>query len=175
MGLTERMSAVVQRPTTWRDILIERLKSGRGSAIKGQRRGRFLEDFAEEIVVRVFGDDGYDLRCRFVGESGRSTEKADFAIPSREDPRILLEAKAYGATGSKQTDILGDITRIVEQKRHDTTLVLLLDGESWTARKNDLRKLLRLQYRGRIARIYTMRMAGELEDDLGQLKVEHGL
>lgn len=175
LGLTERMTAVVHRPTTWRDVLIERLKSGRGSAIKGQRRGRSLEDFAEEIVIRVFNEGRYDLRCRFVGESGQSTEKTDFAIPTRENPRILLEAKAYGATGSKQTDILGDITRMVEQKRHDTTLLLLLDGESWRERKNDLRKLLELQNRGRIARIYTMRMAEELEEDLRLLKAEHGL
>lgn len=175
LGLTDRMSAMVQQPITWQDLLIERLKSGRGSAIKGQRRGRFVEDFAERIVRRVFGKNHYDLRCRFIGEGGRSTEKADFAIPSRHDPRILVEAKAYGATGSKQTDILGDIQRIVDQKRHDTSLLLLLDGESWIERKNDLRKLLKLQQRGRVVRIYTMKMANQLEADLRQLKAEHGL
>ena len=66
----------------------------------------------------------YDTRCRFIGATGLSTEKADFAIPNREDPRILIEVKGYGATGSKQTDILGDIERIANQKRSDTHLLL---------------------------------------------------
>ncbi len=108
----EAFESVFRRPVTWRSVLIERLKSGRGSAIKGQRRGRILEDFAEAIVLEVFGT-GYQARCRFVGRGGKSTEKADFAIPSAEDPQILIEVKAYGATGSKQADILGDMGRIV--------------------------------------------------------------
>ena len=70
----------------------------------------------------------YDARCRFTGATGISTEKTDFAIPSKDDPGILIEAKAYGATGSKQTDVLGDITRIVNEKRDDTQFLLVTDG-----------------------------------------------
>jgi hypothetical protein len=124
MGILKSFEALTAKPVTWRDILIERLKMGRGSAIKGQVRGRQLEDFTEEIVSRVFKHVGYEVRCRFVGSRGLSTEKADFAIPSKIDPRILIESKAYGATGSKQTDILGEISRIVEEKRHDTHLLI---------------------------------------------------
>lgn len=130
LGVAEALQALHDRPVTWRDILVERLKGGRGSAIKGQARGRSLEDFAEVIVRKVFGG-GFDARCRFVGAKGTSTEKADFAIPSRDGPGILIEVKAYGATGSKQTDVLGDIARIVEQKRHDTDLLLITDGTTW--------------------------------------------
>ena len=108
--------------------LIKRLKTGRGSAIKGQSRGRALENTVESIVLSVFGGGCYDVRCRFLGARGTSTEKADFAVPSKNDPRILIEAKAYGATGSKQTDILGDISRIIAQKRHDTNFLLVVDG-----------------------------------------------
>lgn len=161
-------------PVTWRDVLVERLKGGRGSAIKGQARGRSLEDFAEVLVRRVFGD-AFDARCRFVGAKGTSTEKADFAIPSRDDPGILIEVKAYGATGSKQTDVLGDIARIVDQKRHDTDLLLITDGTTWRARQNDLRKLVAMQNEGLITRIYTRSMGGELERDLRDLKSDHSL
>jgi len=101
MGILDRMAEQVNRPVVWSDLLVERLKGGRGSAIKGQRRGRNLEDFVEQLVTRVFGEQSYDARCQFVGETGTSTEKADFAIPSRDDPSILIEVKAYGATGSK--------------------------------------------------------------------------
>jgi hypothetical protein len=173
LGVAEALQALHARPVTWRDIMVERLKGGRGSAIKGQARGRSLEDFAEAIVRRVFA--AFDVRCRFVGAKGTYTEKADFAIPSRDDPSILIEVKAYGATGSKQTDVLGDIVRIVEQKRHDTVLLLITDGTTWRARQNDLRKLVIMQNEGLIARIYTRSMGDELERDLEDLKSEHAL
>jgi hypothetical protein len=175
MGVLSELATLANRPVSWKDLLIERLKSGRGSAIKGQARGRSLEDFVEGILSRVFDEGGYDLRCRFLGARGDSTEKADFAIPSRSDPRVLIEVKAYGATGSKQTDILGDIARIAEEKRHDTHLLLVTDGISWQARQSDLSKLVEMQNRGLITRIYTHQMATDLEDDLQQLKREHAI
>ena len=134
-----------------------------------------MEDFTEGLIKNVFSDTGYDTRCRFVGARGESTEKADFAIPSKEDPGILIEVKAYGATGSKQTDILGDIARIVKEKREDTHLLLVTDGETWKTRQNDLRKLVDMQNQGLIARIYTQKMADELVADLGQLRQDHAL
>ena len=175
LGAPAALEGLIKTPVSWRNILAERLKSGRGSAIKGQARGRFLEDETQKILDRVFGERAYDIRCRFVGVAKTSTEKADFAVPSKGDPRILIEVKAYGATGSKQTDILGDIGRIVEQKRHDTHLLLVTDGLTWNSRRSDLTKLIEMQNAGKIARIYTLSMAAELEADLRQLKEEHGL
>ncbi|MCA9137193.1 MAG: hypothetical protein KDB00_10550 [Planctomycetales bacterium] len=175
LGFRDALAVLVNRPVDWKDILCERLRFGRGSAIKGQKRGRELENTTEEIVVRVFGKGGFDTRCRFVGSDETQTEKADFAIPTKSAPRILIECKAYGATGSKQTDILGDIERVVIKKRSDTHLLLVTDGISWTLRQNDLRKLIDWQNSGRITRIYTQRMAADLENDLIQLKREHSL
>jgi hypothetical protein len=175
LGALEKMREAVGTPVTWRDILVERLKTGRGSAIKAQARGRFLEDKTEEIVQTVFGIGHYDARCRFVGASGLEDEKADFAIPSREDARILIEVKAYGATGSKQTDILGDMERIVGKKRHDTTLLFVTDGITWKLRPNDLRKLIEMQNKGQIARIYTSKMFPDFQQDLLRLRSEYGL
>lgn len=165
-----------ERTYTWQDILTERLKAGRGSAIKGQARGRNLEDFVETIVKRVFGS-AYDARCSFVGRSGGGKEKADFAIPSKTNPQVLIEVKAYGATGSKQTDVLGDVTRILEEKRRDTLFLLVTDGITWKDRANDLRKLINIQNKdgGDIYRIYTKSMVTELESDLEQIKAEKGL
>jgi len=174
LGILEKASRLVARPVGWRDLLTERLRSGRGSAIKGQRRGRFLEDQVEGIVQIVFGTR-YDARCQFKGAAGTSTEKADFAIPSKQAPHILIEVKAYGATGSKQTDVLGDFERIVRQKRDDTTLLLVTDGVSWMSRANDLRKLIAMQNQGKIARIYTLEMIDDLRTDLVTLKRDHGL
>lgn len=172
LGLCEAMSIAVNQPLHWSDSLIERLKGGRGSAIKGQSRGRGMEDFVEEIVRSVFPEGQIAVRCRFKGAGGVSTEKADFAIPSAADSRILIEVKAYGATGSKQTDVLGDIARIVEEKRHDTVLLLVTDGITWKQRPSDLRKLVELQNQGLIQRIYTKTMAQDLKSDLETLKTE---
>jgi hypothetical protein len=175
LGVPQTIAGLVNKPVDWRDILVERLKYGRGSAIKGQKRGRSLEDFTEEIVKVVFGEGNYDTRCRFVGATTLSSEKADFAIPKKEDARILIESKGYGATGSKQTDILGDIERIVREKRLDTDLLLVTDGVTWQSRQSDLAKLIDWQNQGRIARIYTQRMAVEFEADLRQLQKDHSL
>lgn len=175
LGLLDHMTRAINTPVTWQSILTERLKGGRGSAIKGQKRGRSLEDFVEELVADVFGKGHYHARCSFLGARGISTEKADVAIPDKNDPRILIEVKAYGATGSKQTDVIGDITRILAEKRPDTTFLLVTDGVTWRDRLSDLRKLVELQNRGEIARIYTRAMIETMLADLAQLKREHGL
>lgn len=98
LELSAAMTAAANFKPAWSDILIERLRSGRGKAIKGQKRGRGLEDFTEAVVRTVFGDK-YESRCQFTG-TGTKSGKCDFAIPERHKPLILIEAKAYGATGS---------------------------------------------------------------------------
>jgi len=175
LGLTAKMTEVVNRPLHWSDQLIERLKGGRGSATKGQKRGRDMEDFVESILTSVFTKEQIAARCRFTGAKGLSTEKADFAVPSAKDPHILIEVKAYGATGSKQTDVLGDVSRIVEEKRNDTVFFLVTDGITWKERQNDLKKLIALQNQGQIQKIYTKSMAAQLKADLESLKHSYGL
>jgi hypothetical protein len=168
--LLERMSAEINRPPEWSDRLIGLFQGGWGSAVKGQLRGRMLEDFTEAILKKVFASEQIIPRCQFLGANGLSSEKADFAIPSSDDAHILIEVKAFNATGSKQTDVLGDIYRIVEQKRDDTAFILVTDGISWKARSSDLRKIIALQNLGKIRKIYTMAMAKEFEADLRSLK-----
>ncbi len=127
LGLPDAMTSTINYEPIWSDILVERLRSGRGSAIQGQKRGRGLEDFAEAIVKEVFGDDGYETRCTFTGADNK-TAKCDVAIPDRNRPRIIIEVKGYGATGSKMSDIIGDLDAIISGKRHDTALLFVTDG-----------------------------------------------
>jgi hypothetical protein len=171
--IREAIIKTVDNTYTWKDIIIERLKAGRGSAIKGQKRGRQLEDFVENIVREVFPK--YEARCSFTGLNGISTEKADFAIPTKEHPDILIEVKGYGATGSKQTDVIGDVNRIIQEKRHDTTLLIFTDGITWNQRESDFKKLVQFQNHGYIYKIYTKKMMKELLFDLQQLKSEKNL
>jgi hypothetical protein len=172
-GLLEAMAEEANRKPHWSDVLVERLRSGRGSAISGQRRGRDVEDFAEAVVKRVFGKN-FQVRCTFKGPRGQDA-KCDFAIPSKSAARVLIESKGYGATGSKMTDVLGDIRTIIAAKRPDTALLLFTDGLTWKQRKSDLRKIVEFQNAGDITRIYTYAMADQFEKDLRQLKREYGL
>jgi len=55
MGLPMAMHNAVHRDVAWHDIFVERLRSMRGKAIAGQRRGRLLEDFVEGLIQAVFG------------------------------------------------------------------------------------------------------------------------
>lgn len=174
MGVPSAMTEMVNRPVLWSDLLIERLKGGRGRAVRGQTRGRSLEDFVEGVVREVFGDT-YEARCSFIGKDRQQQAKADFAIPSRADPRIVIESKGYGATGSKQSDVLGDLRAIVDAKRNDTALLFVTDGLTWRRRMSDLRKIVAMQNTGEIARVYTRAMREQMLEDLRLLKQEHGL
>jgi len=173
LGLLDTMQEQTNRKPQWSDVLVERLRSGRGSAISGQRRGRGLEDHVESIIRKVFGD-AYETRCQFVGKRN-VVAKCDFAVPTKDTPRILVEAKAYGATGSKMTDVIGDIDAIIEAKRHDTALLFFTDGLTWQQRQSDLKKLIERQNNGEVARIYTTSMSGRFETDLTTLKAENKL
>jgi len=73
------------------------------------------------------------------------------------------------------TDIIGDIEQIIASKRGDATFLFFTDGVTWNQRQSDLRKIIRFQNNGDIARIYTYSMAAQFEADLRQLKNEYGL
>lgn len=173
LGLLEAMALNAERKPRWSDVLIERLRSGRGSAISGQKRGRGVEDFAEAVVRAVFGDK-YGKRCTFTGARGK-TAKCDFAVPSKVNPQVVIEAKGYGATGSKMTDVIGDIEKIIEAKRADTAFLFFTDGLTWNQRKAGLRKIVAYQNAGDITRIYTSAMGEQFKADLEQLKSEYDL
>lgn len=171
LGLLQAMDSTINYQPVWSDILAERLRSGRGSAIQGQKRGRGLEDFAEKIVQQVFGEGGYETRCTFTGADG-ATAKCDIAIPDKIKPRIVIESKGYGATGSKMTDIIGDLDAIIAAKRHDCPFLFITDGLTWKSRLSDLKKIVHRQNQGKITQIYTMEMGEQLLQDLTTLKNE---
>ena len=169
-GLSDRFLHTISKDFTWKDILLERLKGGRGSAIKGQTRGRNLEDFVEKYVTQIY--PSYDSKVSFIGRDGNKKAKADFCSPSKSQPNIVIEVKAYGATGSKQSDVIGDIEKIIKEKRNDTYFLLVTDGVTWTSRLSDFERLIKFQNEGDIYRIYTQQMELNLAHDLIQLKAE---
>ena len=96
LGVAEKIGEYVNRKVHWTDVLIERLRAGRGSAISGTKHGRDVENFVEAIIRSVFGD-AFHLRCNFTGLDGKPA-KCDFAIPGKDQPKIIVETKGYTAT-----------------------------------------------------------------------------
>lgn len=170
LGVEDSLISHISRKWEWTDIIYERLKAGRGSAIKGQSRGTALEENIRDILIGIFGNR-FDSNCNFMGRVGEA--KADFLIPNKESPDIIFEVKGYGATGSKQTDVLGDMGKIIKSKAPRTSLLLITDGVTWNQRQSDLSKLIKMQNEGDIFKIYTSKMFDELRQDLSMLKEEY--
>jgi hypothetical protein len=134
------------------DILIERYKMSRGRAIAGQRRGRSLEDDVAAVLkeLRI----PFDRGVSFLGKRG-ATAKCDFAIPGRDRPKVVIEAKGFEATGSKLTDFIGDILKIAQAKDFHMYFFLVTDGRGWHNRVSDLRKIVEFHDENLIDMIYT--------------------
>ena len=89
--------------------------------------------------------------------------------------RPVSSHKAYGATGSKQTDVIGDIQKIIDVKKPYMEFLFITDGITWKQRLSDLKKIIEFQHVGSIRKIYTLTMMEELAKDLAILKREHRL
>jgi hypothetical protein len=152
LGATEVINDHLQKQWTVVDILTERYRLGRGRAVAGQLRGRSVEDEIEaglKVIPVTYGK-----RSTYTGFKGR-TAKCDFAIPSAQNPKIVIEAKGFEATGSKQTDVLGDVLKIIEAKAPHTYFFVVTDGRGWHNRSSDLEKLVNFHIEGQIDMIFT--------------------
>lgn len=166
MGLAEEIRAQIERVWTLDDVLVDRYRLGRGRAIAGQARGRGLEDVVQTILESVGA--AFERGVTFSGVSG-VTAKADFALPSRTNVKIVIEVKAFEATGSKQTDVLGDIRKIGEAKGSQRYFFIVTDGRGWLRRESDLRQILDLHDKEVVDNIYTRARLPALAADVAHI------
>ena len=103
--------------TTFRRLLPYLRKSRRNDKVD-TGKADFNRDplFVEALVKQLY--TVYQTRVSFIGKEGEKKAKPDFCIPSKDQPNIIVEVKAYGATGSKQSDVIGDIEKIIKEKRN---------------------------------------------------------
>lgn len=155
---------------TLEDLLVERYKQTRGRAIRAQKRGAALEEAVEELLRELQREIGltYDKGRNFRSRSGREA-KADFMIPSHREPVIIIEAKVYEVTGSKLTDVLGDVLKILQAKDRETHFFFVTDGIGWRRRLSDLKKLVEHHQRGEIEMIYTRRTLPQLQEEIRRI------
>jgi len=166
IGIADLIREQIWREWTVEDVLVDRYKLGRGRAIAGQSRGRGLEDEVQRILESA--EVPFEARVTFTASNG-ATAKCDFAIPSREDPKIVVEVKGYEATGSKLTDFLGDILKIKQAKGYHTYVLVVTDGRGWHNRKSDLKRLVELHHNGTVEMIYTRARLAQLADDVRKI------
>ena len=95
--------------------------------------------------------------------------KCDFAIPTRNSPKVIIEAKGFEATGSKLTDFLGDVLKIGQAKKYHMYVFVVTDGRGWHNRRSDLQKLVDYQNDGLIDMIYTRCNLPRLASDVKQI------
>ncbi|MDH5690214.1 MAG: type II restriction endonuclease [Candidatus Bathyarchaeota archaeon] len=169
LGLADATSEELFHQWKYTEVLIERYKYQRGRAIKGQKRGRSLEDEVEELLKEIGAT--YESRKNFISEKGLEA-KADFSIPSHLHPQIVIETKGYEATGSKLTDVLGDILKIVQAKDPDTSFYLVTDGVGWFRRISDLKHIIELQNKGDISMVYTRKTLPNLGEELKRSNIQ---
>lgn len=160
LGLVKVASKELFHNWRYEEVLIERYKYQRGRAIKGQKRGRSLEDDVESTLKRV--GVKYERGRSFISKKGVEA-KADFSIPSHIHPSIVIEVKGYEATGSKLTDVLGDILKIIKAKDPDTRFYLVTDGIGWFRRLSDLKHIIKLHEEDQIDMIYTRKTLVNLD------------
>lgn len=152
LGVPETIFDHVSKEWQVEDILIDRYRLMRGRAIQGQVRGHNLEAKVEAILESK--NIPFEARVTFTGKRG-ITAKCDIAIPSRTHPKIVIEVKAFESTGSKLTDFLGDVRKILEAKESQMYFLIVTDGRGWHNRLSDLRKLVEFQNAKDIDMIYS--------------------
>jgi hypothetical protein len=152
----------------WRaeDLLVERYQLTRGRAMSGQARGRSLENDVDRVLAEL--GIATEKRKTFTGREGKQA-KCDFAIPSKNHPKIVIEAKGFEATGSKLTDFLGDVLKISEAKAYHMYFFVVTDGRGWHNRESDLKRLISFHHDGLIDMIYTRARLAELGRDVKQI------
>ena len=166
LGLTRVATDELYRDWKYQDVLLERYKYQRGRAIKGQKRGRSLEDDVESLL-KQWGTK-YIKGRTFKSRKG-AMGKADFSIPSHISPKVVIEVKGYEATGSKLTDVLGDISKIVQAKDPETRFYLVTDGIGWMRRLSDLEHIVKLHDKGEIDMIFTRKTLTSLQKELSEI------
>jgi hypothetical protein len=162
LGLPAIIFADVKKQWTVEDILVDRYKMSRGRATAGQARGRSLEVKVEEVLRPIVP---FESRVTFTGRRGQ-TAKCDIAIPTRDHPKIVIEAKGFEATGSKLTDILGDIGKIILAKESQMYFFVVTDGRGWAHRTSDLQHVVDHQHVKDVDMVYTSSRLAQLAQDV---------
>jgi hypothetical protein len=161
MGLLDAIEQHGEREWSLEDVLIERYRAMMAPESWVEGGLPILADF----VAQEFRENDlpYEGDVMFVGRAG-NTARCDFAVPSRSQPKIVIEAKEFDKIGYRFGEYLGEVLTIAEAKYK--YFFLVTDGLGWHTRPSDLQKLVDYQNEGLIDMIYTLSRLSQLAADV---------
>lgn len=173
-NIEEEIGIFLDNQIEYFDIVANRYMQKAGKAIKSTFTGNYLENKVEEILNknRFKRNEDYfqDQRAKFKtnGAVSETDKGPDFVLPTLENPQLIIEAKGYSSTGSKQSDVAGDmrekiVGHIPKEHRDDVEVILVTDGGSWRLREPDLKTLVELHNDGIIDGLYQIETLDQLE------------
>ena len=160
--LVRLLQVQLGRAVTFGDVLIARA-GGQARAKQAATLGRSLEDAIED-VVRDLGLP-YRTRTRFVGKGG-TTGPADLVIGSTTNAKIIVAAKAFDSTGSKQSAAVDEVRLMAEVRLPNQYLCVVIDGMGWVSRRADLRRMYDLWSADLIDGLYTTATLDDFRRDV---------
>jgi len=106
------------------------------SEIRGSQKAR--EGLSYEWVLKDILDNN-QIPNEMHGEEIKETRKWDIYIPTKSNPKIVIEVMYMLTTSSGMTNKIKAI--IEESKNQKFTIFVLMDGVGWVARWSDAKKL----------------------------------
>ena len=94
----------------------------------------------------------------------------DFVVPSLDNAKLLIEAKMYGSsTGSKQTDVLGDVSKLQPIVEKGVPLYMVVDGPMWKRRVSDLVKIFERKEEGQVEGVHQVETLDEMREEVKEI------
>lgn len=162
--LIRKLGEQLDRDWTLADVLLERYLWSRRGAASAVSQGRSVEDEVERVVLRL----GLPMepRTQFLGKGGESAP-CDLAIPAGGlHTQIAIAMKGYNSTGSKLSDAVREVDRMVNVRTPRMYVYVIVDGIGWRSRKADLRRIYNFWERKEIEGLYTLAQLDEFEREL---------
>jgi hypothetical protein len=143
--------AQLELPRNWQSLIVDDptvVKSAIRRKLSGEyadAKGKSVEDLVRKQLERI--RDTYGVGFAH-GQVSLVQKEVDFAIPSVEDPHVMIMVSYMETTSSSQTARANEQQAMYEKViganvRYGTmrALVNVVDGGGWLARRSDLRKL----------------------------------
>jgi len=170
--LVRLLQAQLNRSYDFGDVLVARAGT-RAFAVRAGQSGRKLEDQIEEVADSLGLES--ETRTRFEGRNSR-TAPCDLAIPAgNSEAKIVVAAKYFGSTGSKQGDAVREVEEMADVRRPSQYVYAVIDGIGWKRRPKDLKRLLRMWETGVIDGMYTQSTLNDFQSELVQAAARVGL
>lgn len=161
IGLPEAMAEHFHPRMELEDVLTERYKTTCEDRIGSEEDVELLLGEVQQILRDH--EIPFQRMVTFIGRDARTAD-CDFAVPSKQHPKIVIDVKPFEVLRWKLPEYFEEALGTAAAKVG--YFFLLTDGMGWHNRKNDLQKFVKLQNYGVIDMIYTRARLAQLAHDV---------